>query len=208
MNRAAWVAAAVVAVCSPSAWADGELLRLITAKDTARLAQYDELRSQALARAGSAGAGPDGVVLLAAMGGGRLPVREGFDPRGDWQCRIGRVGPTVAPTVYRWFRCRITEDDLGLSVEKRDGTERMAGRLFDWSETLWVFLGAVAQPGETPRRYGEDARRDRVAYVMRPDADRLRIEFPASGEQGEFEVLELRRAPPTAPGAGSRAPSR
>lgn len=199
------VAMAMLAVCG-SAWADGELARLITAQDQARLAQYDEVRAEALARARAPGSGRGGAEFVRVMSGSLSPVRgAAVDLRGDWQCRIARVGRTTPPTVHTWFRCRVQDDGSGWRLEKLDGSERTAGRFFDWNERRLVYLGSAGSPRDEPVRYGADPERDQVAYAVRPGPDRLRLEFPAPRPDGGLDVLDLRRPPRAAARTGDDA---
>jgi hypothetical protein len=191
-----WGVAVAMLAGSGPAWADGELARRITAQDQARLAQYDELRAEALARARAPGTGREGAEFVRLMSGSLRPVRGGaVDLRGDWQCRIARVGRTTPPVVHTWFRCRVQDDGSGWRLEKLDGTERTSGRFYDWSDTRMVYLGTAGSPRDEPPRYGADADRDQVAYAVRPGADRLRLEFPAPRPDGGLDVLDLRRTP-------------
>lgn len=202
------MAGAMLAGCG-SAWADGELARRITAQDQARLAQYDELRADALARARAPSAGRGGAEFVRLMSGPLRPVRgPGVDLRGEWQCRLARVGRTTAPTVYTWFRCRVQDDGAGWRLEKSDGSERTVGRLYDWNDTRMVYLGTSATPRDEAPSYGVDPERDQVAYAVRPGAERLRLEFPAPRPDGGLDVLELRRPPRADDDGGRTAPKR
>lgn len=192
LARAGLIALAVIAG-GTAARADGEIDKLMTAADKARLASYDKTRTQAIAAARKAGAAEDVATLDAILAGDSLTFSAGFDMTGDWQCRTVKLGGAVALTLYGWFKCRISDDGSGWRLEKLTGSQRTSGAFYTDSDTRLTYLGALHYAGEKPRRYGSDADRDQVAYVWRPADRRVRLEFPSPKYESELDILELKR---------------
>jgi len=110
--------------------ADGELPGLLTAVDKARLAAFDETKSQALAEARAKGEAADVKVLDEALAGKPLNLASGFDAEGPWRCRVIKAGGPVPLVVYSWFKCRISDDGSGWYLRKLSGSQLTEGRFY------------------------------------------------------------------------------
>ena len=176
-----------------AATADGEIGKIITPADKARLANYEDIRAEAIAEARKGGAPQDVVVLQAVLAGKDLGFSENFNFTGNWQCRTLKLGGSLPLTVYGWFKCRVNDDGSGWKLEKLTGSQRTSGAFYTDSETRLIYLGALHYGGESPKQYGSDPDRDQAAYVLRPDEDRVRLEFPSPKYESRLDILELKR---------------
>ena len=173
--------------------ADGEIDKIITAADKARLASFEAIRAEAITEAKKGGSPEDVATLDAVLAGKDLPFSEGFDLTGDWQCRTVKLGGTLPLTVYGWFKCRVSDDGSGWKLEKLTGSQRTAGTFYTDSDTRLTYLGTLYYSNEEPKKYGSDADRDQVAYVVRPDEKRVRLEFPSPKYESKLDIIELKR---------------
>lgn len=176
-----------------SAFADGEILKIMKPEDGRRLDAWEATRASALNEARAGGDKAELKILEEVLKGEALSVREGFDPRGDWRCRTIKVGGLLPLVVYGWFRCRITDDSSGWRLEKLTGSQRLTGRFFDESEARMIFVGAGHYDYEKPRAYGDNPERYQVAYAFRPGKNRLRLEFPLPRHESKLDILDMRR---------------
>jgi len=186
-------AIAFIMTIAPAAHADGEIDKLMTAADKQRLASFDKTRVEAIAEAKKAGAPEDIATLDAILAGKNLAFSEGFDLTGNWRCRMVKLGGTLPLTVYGWFKCRVTDDGSGWKLEKLTGSQRMSGAFYTDSDTRLIYMGASHYSDEKPKRYGSDPDRDQVAYVLRPDEKRVRLEFPSPKYESNLDIIELQR---------------
>jgi hypothetical protein len=173
--------------------ADGEILKIMTAADKARLASFDKIRAEAIEEAKQGGAKQDVATLEAILAGKDLAFAEDFDFTGNWQCRAVKLGGNLPLTVYGWFKCRVSDDGSGWKLEKLTGSQRTSGAFYTDSATRLTYLGALHYGDEKPKKYGSDPERDQVAYVLRPDKDRVRLEFPSPEYESKLDILELTR---------------
>lgn len=187
------LAAGLLLAASP-AWADGTFPDLLERADRDRLRALDETRPEVIEAARQGGASIDVGVLNRVLEG-EAQAQSAAALAGDWQCRTLRLGGLLPLTVHGWFRCRITDDPAGLRLEKLGGSQRSSGILYDLGEARLGYAGAEAWGEEPPRRYGEDAERDQVGYLIPLSPDRLRLELPAPRQESRLDILELRRAP-------------
>jgi hypothetical protein len=173
--------------------ADGEIGKIMTAADKARLASFDKVRAEAIAEAKKGGSPEDIATLDAMLAGKELAFSEGFDFTGNWQCRTVKLGGSLPLTVYGRFKCRVSDDGSGWKLEKVTGSQRSSGAFYTDSDTRLTYLGTLHYSYETPKKYGSDPDRDQVAYVLRPDENRVRLEFPSPKYESKLDILELKR---------------
>ncbi len=173
--------------------ADGEIGKIMTAADKARLASFDKVRTDAISEAKKGGTPADVATLDVVLAGKNLAFSEGFDFTGNWQCRTIKLGGNLPLTVYGWFKCRVTDDGSGWKLEKRTGSQRTAGAFYTDSDTRLTYLGVLYYADEKPKKYGSDPDRDQVAYAMRPDKNRVRLEFPSPKYESKLDIIELKR---------------
>lgn len=173
--------------------ADGAIDKIMTAADKARLASFDAIRAEAIAEAKKGGSQGDVATLDAVLAGKNLTFSEGFDLTGDWQCRTVKLGGTLPLTVYGWFKCRVSDDGSGWKLDKLTGSQRTAGAFYTDSDTRLTYVGTLYYSNEKPKKYGSDADRDQVAYVVRPDEKRVRLEFPSPKYESKLDIIELKR---------------
>lgn len=177
---------------SMPALADGELDKLITAADRQRMEKYGETRKEALAEA-KAGGSADEVAILDDLVGKPAQSWAGFDMTGDWRCRTIKVGGNLPLVVYGWFKCRVTDDGSGWTLEKLSGSQRTKGRFFDDGDKRLVYLGSFFVSGEKPAPYGSGPDSDQFGYVFRTDAQAFRIELPEPRYESKLDVMEFRK---------------
>lgn len=189
----AGLAALALFACTTLAKADGEIDKLMTAADKARLADFDQVRAEAIAEAKKGGGPADVETLDAILAGEPLSFSGAFDMTGGWQCRTIKLGGRPALTIYGWFKCRVTDDGSGWRLEKLTGSQRTSGTFYTDSDTRLTYLGAFHYADETPRRYRADPDRDEVAYAVRAGDKRIRLEFPAPKYESKFDIIELKR---------------
>lgn len=183
-------ALALIAFAMP-AHADGQVQKLITTADKARLDKYGETRKAALdeARAGA----PADVKQLDTLLAKPLVAFSDKDLTGNWKCRTikaGGIGPLV---VYGWFKCRVSDDGSGWKLEKISGSQRTAGRFFDDGAKRSIYLGSFSVNNDKPKPYGSGQESDQVGYAFRSSATEWRIEFPAPYYESKLDIMEFRR---------------
>jgi hypothetical protein len=115
---------------------------------------------------------------------------------GDWRCRVIKLSqkPDLPIIAYSDFKCRITDDGAGLSLQKLTGSQRTNGTFYDINENKLAYVGALSL-GDVKRvtRYGEDQESNEVGYLIPLSANRMRLELPSPMVESNFDVLELRR---------------
>ncbi|MHC1548564.1 DUF4893 domain-containing protein [Phyllobacterium sp. K27] len=176
-----------------SAFADGTINKIITVPDKARLESYETTKAQALDEARKGGEPTDIAKLNDIFAASPLRFSEDFDMTGNWQCRTTKLGKTTPLVIYSWFKCRVTDDGSGWTLEKTSGSQRTKGRFFTDSDTRLIYLGSGYIAGEKPKKYGSGADTDEVGYAYRMSKDSFRIEFPAPARESLLDVLELKR---------------
>jgi hypothetical protein len=191
--RRYWIVACLFLCVAGPALADGELDSKIAIADKTRLADYSKVRTEAIAEAKAGGSAADNAILEKILAGESLSFRGDFDPTGKWKCRTIKLGGTLPLTIYDWFDCRISDDGSGWYLKKTTGSQRTSGRFYDDDDARLVYLGALHYGGEEPVAYGKDPQRDQVAFVFRPEADRLRMEFPSPRFESKLDIIELKR---------------
>lgn len=187
------LAALAALACAATARADGEIDKLMTAADKARLAAYDKVRAEAIADAKKVGTPKDVATLDAILAGKPLSFSGNFDMTGNWQCRTVKLGGRPALTIYGWFKCRISDDGSGWRLEKLTGSQRTSGSFYTDSDTRLTYVGAFHYADEKPGRYRANPDRDEVAYAIRAGDTRVRLEFPSPKYESKLDIIELKR---------------
>jgi hypothetical protein len=175
-----------------SAFADGEVQKLMTQSDKARLGAYGEVRRKALesARSGSAG---DRKILETVLSRPVVAFSD-KDLTGNWQCRTIKLGGDFGTlTIYDWFRCKVSDDGSGWVLEKLTGSQRTKGRFYDDNPKRAIYLGSFFVEGDPVRPYGSGPKTDQVGYAFRTGAKAWRIELPAPYYESTLDILEFRR---------------
>jgi hypothetical protein len=177
------------------ALADGELDKLLTEADKARLANFQRTEAEALQQA-LRGDPAEVEILTAALAGKPLPMDGDFDPTGNWRCRVIKAGSDdlLPLVVYGWFKCRVSDDGAGWFVEKISGSQRTSGRLYAKSATELVYVGAGHVNDDPPRKYGDDAEQNQVAIVTRRGENKLVFMFPEPVFESKLDVMVMERA--------------
>lgn len=192
MRRAALVLLACLA--AGAAFADGEVLSKMTAADKAKLEAYDATREKALAEARAGGSTADLAELDKALAKALPVIPENLDLRGDWRCRVLKLGKGLPIVVYPWFDCRFVEDDYSLRLDKTGGSQRTSGYFYDDDyRKRMIYLGVLTLLGQPKVYYAQDRARDQVAYAYVISKNRLRLEFPQPEYESLLDVLELLR---------------
>ena len=134
--------------------AEGELLKIMTPADRERLDKFAASRKKALEEARSEATKQDFAILDRAFAGEPLSLHDGFNPTGEWRCRIIKLGKEPPLVVYGWFNCRITDDGAGWFLEKLNGSQRTSGRFYDKAGKQMIYLGVMSVSGDQKVRYG------------------------------------------------------
>ncbi len=189
-----FVLLAFACLAATAAGADGAVSRLLTPADAAKLEAYEATRAKAIADARAGGSKEDVAVLDRALSGTLQNFHAGFDARGNWRCRVIKLGKTEPLlVVYPWFSCRTIADDYSLKLEKTSGSQRTSGYFYDGGETRMFYLGALHYGDEKPMRYGVDQKRNMVAYAFALGPKRMRLEFPEPEYESLLDVMEMER---------------
>lgn len=191
MNLRPLLAVVGLLCCSLPALADGQVQKLITASDKARLDKYGDTRKAALAEA-KAGK-PAEVKQLDALLAKPLVAFSDKDLTGNWRCRTIKVGGLSPLVIYGWFKCRVTDDGSGWRMEKISGSQRTQGRFFDDGDKRSIYLGSGSVNDDRAKPYGSGPQTDQVGYAFRNSAKEWRIEFPAPYYESKLDIMEFKR---------------
>ena len=180
----------LVALTLP-AHADGEVQKLITDADKARLDKYGETRKAALeeAKAGN----PSEVKQLEDLLAKPLVAFSDKDLTGNWKCRTIKAGGISPLVIYGWFKCKVTDDGSGWRLAKISGSQRTSGSLFDDGDKRAIYLGSFSVNDDKAKPYGSGPESDQVGYAFRNSATEWRIEFPAPYYESKLDIMELKR---------------
>jgi hypothetical protein len=182
-----------VATAALPARADGTFPTNLATEDQQRLEAFETARAQAIAEA-RAGGSPEDVSVLDEVLSGRPTTMTPAEMAGIWRCRTIKLGGLLPLTIYRDFKCRITDDGAGLRLEKLSGSQRTGGTFYDLAdETRLGYAGAGWVAGEAPMRYGTDPERNQVGYLVVLGPERMRLELPLPQVESKFDILDLRR---------------
>lgn len=192
MLRAGFASILLIA-CTAIAHADGAITRIITKPDQMKLDNYEETRSTAIDEARKGGAVTDVKHLEEILAKPHLPFSQDFDMTGEWKCRTAKLGNEPALVIYGWFKCRVTDDGSGWTLEKTSGSQRTKGRFYTESDKRLTYLGVGYVAGEKPRNYSAGPDVDQVGYAYRTAKNEFRIEFPAPARESVMDILELKR---------------
>jgi hypothetical protein len=190
MPRLLLAALGLIALTLP-AHADGEVQKLITAADKARLDKYGETRKAALeeAKAGN----PTEVKQLDELLAKPLVAFSDKDLTGSWKCRTIKAGGLSPLVIYGWFKCKVTDDGSGWRLAKISGSQRTAGRFFDDGDKRAIYLGSFSVNDDQAKPYGSGPESDQVGYAFRNSATEWRIEFPAPYYESKLDIMEFKR---------------
>ena len=194
MRRLSLLLVLPVLLASGNAFADGEVQKLMTPADKARLGSYGETRRKALETARSGDADAADLKVLDAVLSRPIVAFSDKDLTGNWQCRSIKVGGHFGVLViYDWFRCRVSDDGSGWALEKLTGSQRTKGRFYDDSARRAIYLGSFFVEGDPVKPYGSGPKTDQVGYAFRTGDRAWRIEFPAPYYESALDILEFRR---------------
>lgn len=177
--------------CTLPTLADGQVQKLITPADKARLDQYGETRKAALAEAKAGN--PDEVKQLDALLAKPLVSFSDKDLTGNWKCRTIKAGGLSPLVIYGWFKCKVTDDGSGWRLEKISGSQRTQGRFFDDNEKRAIYLGSGSVNNDRAKPYGSGPQTDQVGYAFRTSASEWRIELPAPYYESKLDIIEFKR---------------
>ncbi|MEQ9518227.1 MAG: DUF4893 domain-containing protein [Parvibaculum sp.] len=121
---------------------------------------------------------------------------------GWWACRTIKVGGKFAGlVVYSWFDCRISVRKGFLFLEKRSGSQRLSGRLYQDGPERRILLAAPTYNDEPQRDYSgphggitDPQIQDKLGVLQELEDGRLRLLFPWSVLESTYDILELKRA--------------
>ncbi|MBN9221909.1 MAG: DUF4893 domain-containing protein [Mesorhizobium sp.] len=191
MNLRPLLAVAVLLSTALPALADGQVQKLITAADKARLDKYDDTRKAALAEAKAGN--PTDIKQLDALLAKPVVSFSDKDLTGNWQCRTIKVGGLSPLVIYGWFKCKVTDDGSGWRLQKINGSQRTQGRFFDDGEKRSIYLGAGSVNNDKAKPYGSGPQTDQVGYAFRNSAKEWRIEFPSPYYESKLDIMEFKR---------------
>ncbi|TPI57853.1 DUF4893 domain-containing protein [Mesorhizobium sp. B3-1-7] len=190
MPRLFLTALGLVALTLPSL-ADGEVQKLITAADKARLDKYGETRKAAIEQAKTGD--PSEVKQLDELLAKPLVAFSDKDLTGNWKCRTIKAGGISPLAIYGWFKCKVTDDGSGWRLAKISGSQRTAGRFFDDGDKRAIYLGSFSVNDDKANPYGSGPESDQVGYAFRNSATEWRIEFPAPYYESKLDIMEFKR---------------
>lgn len=191
MNPRAIVLAFLAALAATPALADGEVQKLMTAADKARLEHYGETRKAALDEAKAANAAE--VRQFDAIVAKPFVSFQGFDMTGNWQCRTIKAGGDAKLVIYGWFKCKVSDDGSGWMLEKLTGSQRTKGRFYDDGDKRLIYLGAFSVNDDAAKPYGSGPESDQVGYAFRTGPGEWRIELPAPYYESKLDIMEFKR---------------
>ena len=116
---------------------------------------------------------------------------------GSYSCRLIKLGNTTrkGPVFEKFkpFFCYVEVENNLLTIVKQTGSERPAGRLWeDDNPYRLIYLGSLALGDEqTPRAYGEDAKRDMAGVLERVGPFQWRLVIPWPRGTSKLDVFEL-----------------
>lgn len=183
-------AAAAAAASVPAGWRD-----VATDGDRARLRDWRQSWTAALARASASGAGgriaAEGVLLQPDAA-----LSQVTPPSGDYRCRVTKLGAKASGNAdyasFPAFVCRIARVNGVLSFAKLTGSQRPVGLLFPATDSRMIFLGTMVLGDETMAlQYGRDATRDMAGAFERIGPRRWRLVLPAPRWESLLDVIEL-----------------
>ncbi len=174
---------------------------VVTDFDRDRLARLEE--AVALGNEESYGASAtirERAAFHKVMDAETKPVNDA-DLLGWWACRTIKVGGKFAGlVVYSWFDCKVSVRDGFLFFEKRSGSQRLSGRLYQDGPDRRVLLAAPTYNDEPQRTYSgpeggitNPQRQDKAGVLAQLEDGRLRVVFPWSVLESTYDVLELKR---------------
>ena len=188
------VACASVFAAAPAS-ADGAFPKMLSEVDRQRLDEYQDVRRITLDYVRKHGSAAD-VKLVDGVMAGEAAKLAPAKMAGDWRCRVIKLSqkPDLPIIAYSDFKCRITDDGAGLSLQKLTGSQRTNGTFYDTNDKKLAYVGALSL-GDTKRvtRYGENQESNDVGYLIPLSAKRMRLELPSPMVESDFDVLELRR---------------
>lgn len=174
---------------------------VITEFDRSRLARMDE--AIALGNEESYGVSAtirDRAALHRIMDAVTISVDDA-SMLGWWECRTIKVGGGFAGlVVYSWFDCRVSVRNGFLFFEKRSGSQRLSGRLYQDGPGRRILLSAPTYNNDAQRLYSgpqggidDPQKQDKPGILQQLEDGRLRIVFPLPVLESTYDVLELRR---------------
>lgn len=196
------ISAAALAEPAPDAGLLDDYLweNVVTDFDRDRLSRLDE--AVALGNEESYGAAAsirERAALHRVMDAETVPVNDA-ELLGWWACRTIKVGGAGAGlTVYSWFDCKVTVRDGFLFFEKRSGSQRLSGRLYQENGDR-ILLSAPTYNDEPQRSYSsgdaevtDPQKRNKVGVLSQLSDGRFRVVFPFPVLESTYDILELRR---------------
>jgi hypothetical protein len=171
----------------------------VSPADLDRLGHLAQIRDAALADAGHGRGRGDGRVIARVMQPDGHAINAN-DLIGHWRCRQIRLGGMAPYMVYdRWFDCNIRASDNGLLLDKMNGSQRFAGRLFP-ENGAWVYRGASSVRGEPRHNYSgaspalgaQVTPDDQIGLLAGIGDNHLRLEIPAV-QESLLDVVEFAR---------------
>jgi hypothetical protein len=173
----------------------------ISAFDRQRLSHLEESRTKALAEAEAGGNAADLREIHAVLAGPRGDI-SAADLKGNWRCRVHKLGGISPTRVYRgWVRCRVQQTHHGLFFEKLGGAWRVSGYLDRYDGKGWVLLGGlstyndrqVPYSGGTDGAGAQATSNDAIGIITKAGAGHVRIEFPYPVVESHFDIIEMKR---------------
>lgn len=120
---------------------------------------------------------------------------------GWWACRTIKVGGTFGGViVYSWFDCKVSVRDGFLFFEKRSGSQRLSGRLYQDGPDRRILLAAPTYNDDPQREYSgpeggitDPQKQDKIGILSELEDGRLRVVFPFPVLESTYDILELKR---------------
>jgi hypothetical protein len=160
--------------------------------DVQRFARFDENRKNAVYEGKEGGDAADQPTLAKVLAGQPQAIAD-KELLGEWRCRTLKLGGEPPLVIYGFFKCRIFEENGALILQKTTGSQRTRGALHRIAPDRFAYIGAGTVNDDPVRAYGDDAREDEVALLVKAAPARLRLEFPAPHYESLFDIIELVR---------------
>lgn len=160
--------------------------------DVQRFSRFEENRKNAVYEGEQGGDPADQPTLQKVLAGKPQPIADKEFP-GEWRCRTLKLGGEPPLVIYNFFKCRIFEENGVLILQKTTGSQRTRGALYRIAGDRFAYVGAGTVNDDPVRAYGDAAKEDEVALLVKAAPGRLRLEFPAPHYESLFDIIELVR---------------
>lgn len=190
-----WLAGVTMLAGAGAALADGPYPDMLVTADRDRMQRFAPLRDDIIDYVQEHAARDELPVLNEVLNGSAIDIAPSA-LTGVWYCRTLKLSrdPELTLVVYGDFACLITDDHVGLRLQKLTGSQRTNGTFYDIGETRRAYVGALTLGDESGMvEYGDASDRNQVGYLYVLAPNRMRLELPAPHYESDFDILFLHR---------------